>query len=302
MSAPAWMPFYPADYLAGTGHLTRAQHGAYLLLILHYWSKGGLPTDGRLLARIARMSDREWKAESAILAEFFDDDWHHPRIEKELEKARAKSEKRAEAGSRGGEAKSLKNHGGDVAIATVLPEQKESFAVASSSEPEKEKKNKAIALSSDEPDVTELMVAVYHEVGAGIWPKVAKLTTARKARARNRLKDCGWDMAKWRAALTRARDAPWLTGSNPSGWRADFDFFMQEGSFTKLLEGSYDARKPSGSVAQPKPLTGSSALLAAARSRLGPIPDGGGGEAGIPRGLDAQRDGSGVYRLADRGH
>jgi hypothetical protein len=248
------------------------------------------------------MSDREWKAESAILAEFFDDGWHHPRIEKELEKARAKSEKRAEAGSRGGEAKSLKNNNVDVAIATVLPEQKESFAVASSSEPEKEKKNKAIALSSDrgEADVAA-MVEIYHQAGAGIWPKVAKLNPSRKAKCRRRLLDCG-GLSGWQEAMTRARASPFLTGDNPRGWRPGFDFFLQAESFTKLLEGSYDARKPSGTVAQPKPLTGSSALLAAARSRLGPIPDGGGGEAGIPRGLDAQRDGSGVYRLADRGH
>jgi hypothetical protein len=166
-------------------------------------------------------------------------------------------------------------------------------------EEQKEEDNKAIALSSD--PVAE-MVEVYHEAMAPAGcPRVLKITPSRKASALQRLKDCG-GMDGWRHAMAKARASPFLTGVSANGWKADFDFFMQAKSFTKLLEGSYDARKPSGTVAQPKPLTGSSALLAAARSRLGPIPDGGGGEAGIPRGLDAQRDGSGVYRLADRGH
>lgn len=166
-------------------------------------------------------------------------------------------------------------------------------------ETEIEEDNKAIALSSD--PVSE-MVEIYHEAMAPAGcPRVLKLTPSRKASALQRLKDCG-GMEGWRHAMAKARASPFLTGASANGWKADFDFFMQAKSFTKLLEGSYDARKPSGSVTQPKPLTGSSALLAAARSRLGPIPDGGGGEAGISRGLDAQRDGSGVYRLADRGH
>lgn len=138
MALPPWMPFYPADYLASTGHLTCAQHGAYLLLILHYWSKGGLPTDERQLARIARMTGREWRSSRDVLAAFFGAEWRHERIEKELEKAIAKSAKRAVYGSRGGTAKSLKSRRPSLAKASALPHQKDAFALASSSEPEKE--------------------------------------------------------------------------------------------------------------------------------------------------------------------
>lgn len=97
----AWMPLYVADYLADTTHLSAAEHGAYLLLIMHYWQNGGLPTDDRRLARIARMTTKEWNKARPAIAEFFSDGWLHERVEVEIgranevsEKARSKAEKR----------------------------------------------------------------------------------------------------------------------------------------------------------------------------------------------------------------
>jgi hypothetical protein len=47
--------------------------------------------------------------------------------------------------------------------------------------------------------------------------------------------------------ITEAIDAidrsPWMHGQNDKGWRADFDFFLQPKSFTKLIEGSYDGAR-----------------------------------------------------------
>lgn len=93
MSRP-WMPLYVADYLADTGHLTGAEHGAYLLLIMHYWANDGLPDDDERLARIARMSDKQWAKSKGIIAEFFEDGWKHNRIDDELAKAADISNKR----------------------------------------------------------------------------------------------------------------------------------------------------------------------------------------------------------------
>jgi uncharacterized protein YdaU (DUF1376 family) len=42
MSQP-WMPLYVGDYIADTAHLSCAESGAYLHLIMHYWRAGSLP-------------------------------------------------------------------------------------------------------------------------------------------------------------------------------------------------------------------------------------------------------------------
>lgn len=92
----AWMPLYVADYLADTGHLSAAEHGAYLLLIMHYWQNGGLPNEDRRLARICRMSPDEWADARETLFDMFDDGWKHARIEEELQAARDISDKAKE--------------------------------------------------------------------------------------------------------------------------------------------------------------------------------------------------------------
>lgn len=104
-----WMPLYPADYLADTGHLSVAEHGAYMLLIMHYWVNEGLPTDDRLLARIARMTPQQWKAARPAISGFFDEDWKHKRIEFELTEAARISAAGRAGGIASGEARKKRN-------------------------------------------------------------------------------------------------------------------------------------------------------------------------------------------------
>ena len=105
-----WMPLYVADYLRDTRHLTRAQHGSYLLLIVEYWQRGGLPADEHQLARLAGMNEREWRDERQIFASLFEPGWKHKRIVAEMTKAEELAEKRRQAGALGGwrKKKSLK--------------------------------------------------------------------------------------------------------------------------------------------------------------------------------------------------
>ena len=91
-----WMPWYIRDYLADTSRLTTEQHGGYLLLIADYWMSGPLPSDDDTLARITKMSAKNWAISGPILRAFFttgaDGRLYHKRIEEELRKARNKRE------------------------------------------------------------------------------------------------------------------------------------------------------------------------------------------------------------------
>lgn len=67
-----FMPFYIADYLGDTGHLSTLEHGAYLLLLFHYWRTGrALLDDPEHLRKIARMSATEWVTVSAPIRSLF---------------------------------------------------------------------------------------------------------------------------------------------------------------------------------------------------------------------------------------
>lgn len=79
-----WMPLYIAEYLADTGHLTVAEHGAYMMLIMHYWQKDGLPADERQIARITRMTPEQWAESRDTLAAFFQEGWRHKRLDAEI--------------------------------------------------------------------------------------------------------------------------------------------------------------------------------------------------------------------------
>lgn len=96
-----WMPLYIGDYLADTMHLTGAEHGAYLLLIMHYWRNGPLPDDDKTLCSIARISRKEWTADiGPAVRQFFtleNGALHQKRVDKELAKASDNSDKRRAA-------------------------------------------------------------------------------------------------------------------------------------------------------------------------------------------------------------
>lgn len=103
-----WMPLYVGDYLRDTTRLTTEQHGAYLLLIIDYWTNGNLPDDDQILAQITRLDAKRWRTAKPILASYFTVEggfWSHKRIEQELEKRRAFAEKQQANGKKGGRPK-----------------------------------------------------------------------------------------------------------------------------------------------------------------------------------------------------
>lgn len=113
-AADTWMAFYPGAYLSNTLHLTRYQHGSYLMLILAAFKAGGvLPNNDATLAAIARCSAKEWQAERDIYAAFFDvtdETWTHYRVSRELEKAERLTNQRRIAGTASATARQRKGN------------------------------------------------------------------------------------------------------------------------------------------------------------------------------------------------
>lgn len=126
-----WMPLYVGDYLGDTGHLTTTQHGAYLLLMMHYWRKGEIPDDDKQLAKITKLPLKIWIDQRPTIQDFFYDGWRHKRIDAELHRMMNVSAKRAIAGQKGGigsalsrmklESASLSKHVHREAIAKQMP-------------------------------------------------------------------------------------------------------------------------------------------------------------------------------------
>jgi uncharacterized protein YdaU (DUF1376 family) len=108
------MPMYWGDYLRDTQHLGLEEHGAYLLLIAHYWAHGELPTDHAKLKQILGLhgvnGSNRWRSICLAIAPFFDENWRHGRIDAELEKSNSIKEKRALAGFKGGSSSRGKNN------------------------------------------------------------------------------------------------------------------------------------------------------------------------------------------------
>ncbi len=100
------MPMYWGDYARDTGNLNATGHGAYLMLIKHYWCSGEpLANDDDELWRTACCDSlKEWQKLRPKIVKLFVVDGsvlRHKRIDQELAKASAIAEAKADAGRRG---------------------------------------------------------------------------------------------------------------------------------------------------------------------------------------------------------
>jgi uncharacterized protein YdaU (DUF1376 family) len=106
--AGQWYPHYPGDYGRDTADLSMMEHGAYRLLLDHYYSTGAaLPTDRVRLYRVCHAVDpAEQRAVDTVLVQFFaleDDGYHNQRADRELAKRIELRSTLSESGRRGAE-------------------------------------------------------------------------------------------------------------------------------------------------------------------------------------------------------
>lgn len=113
MSDNIWYPHYVGDYNRKTSELTMLEHGAYRLLLDHYYATGKpLTDDMSRLFRICRaFSNEEQDAIAIVLQLFFKHDakeniFRHKRVDEELKRKAEISEKRSQAAKNKGKIQS----------------------------------------------------------------------------------------------------------------------------------------------------------------------------------------------------
>jgi uncharacterized protein YdaU (DUF1376 family) len=128
MSKTPFMQLWVSDFIADTTDLDAVEFGAYMLIILAMWKKGGsLPDNEVKMRRIARCG-RSWpRVWLSIKDQFVVKDGHiiNERLAEEHASAVAKVEVNRHNGARGGRAKALNNNKATLANGSNSLEQLE---------------------------------------------------------------------------------------------------------------------------------------------------------------------------------
>lgn len=249
MSIP-YLPLYVADYEADTAHLSIEEDGAYTRLLRLCWRTPGcsVPDDADWIMRRLRVTRSEYdRVVEPIIAEFFQrakGRVFSPRLQREKDRIESVSQKRSEAGKKGGRpAKSLNNNNSYESRAKANGKHLEPEP-----EPEPEGKKEPYGSQHFAPPIDETAQAVsaYNTAAARVgWPSVQKLSPARRSALKGRLSDCG-GVTGWEVALSKAEASDFLRGS--TGWLPNFDWITKQANFTKLMEGNYDNRSANNST------------------------------------------------------
>ena len=92
--------------------------------------------------------------------------------------------------------------------------------------------------AAEPPLSAEEIIDAWNDTANRVGLAKAKLTPQRRRKLIPLIRQHGLD--DFTEAIRAVARSPFLRGENNRAWRADFDFFIQPTSFTKLIEGSYD--------------------------------------------------------------
>lgn len=256
---------YPGDYGRDTGSLSLAEHGAYTVLLDHYYAtETPLAADSVAIYRLCRaVSGAEKRAVDSVLERFFpangDGRRHNSRADREIAKYVEKVGRNREVGKLGGRPSNNPE-------VTQKETQKVSKTKPRNNPIQNQKPKEATtsdAIASEvrgdaAPDCPiEKLVELYHEL-LPACPRVARLTPARTAtlRARwrdearpNREKHAGYatveeGIAYWRRFFGWVAQSNFLTGKGPDRngappFLATLSWLSKAENFAKVIEGNY---------------------------------------------------------------
>lgn len=235
------LPLWTDAYLADCDHLTDAEHGRYLMLLMHMWRAPNrrFPNDDAWLARKFRRPVEQVVSDlRPLLAEFFqtDGNWlFHKRLEREWIRLSEMSRKQSErAKSRWEKEKDGSRGNAKRGNATTTTTRTQKRTSPNGEDPK-----------PDTPDLLQVAVSKWNEVCGDALPRVTKLTTDRRKLLRTVLtQDCAGSLDAWETYCRRIRASRFCCGDNGRSWRADIDFALKSGRYTRVLEGKYDNGSP----------------------------------------------------------
>jgi uncharacterized protein YdaU (DUF1376 family) len=165
-----WMPVYIGDYLRDTEELSDKEHGAYLLLLMHYWQKDGII--GCDIDRLSRVGRTDRETAGFILGSYFDlidGNYKNKRAEIEMKNASNRRLAATENGKKGGRPL-LNNPQETGGLATGNPEgnPQESSSSSSSSSPSSSPiplpiPKEEASLPSEALALAELVFTLHHD-------------------------------------------------------------------------------------------------------------------------------------------
>lgn len=113
MSAAPYMPFFVDAHLADTTHLTTEEQGAYVLLLIGMWRRGGKVSNyDPDLARTVNLTLAKWRKMKVRLLPFLlveETFLTQKRLKIEWEYVSARSKKNTENGKKGGRPRNINN-------------------------------------------------------------------------------------------------------------------------------------------------------------------------------------------------
>lgn len=129
------LPLFVREFLTDTTQLSLMESGAYLHILMHSWNRAGcsVPDDDKKLALWCKISIDEWAEIRPEIEPYFtikNGQWTQKRLLKEFKYVKTLTNKRKEAGKRGGDAKALNKKENTHSKATPKPYQNPSDALA----------------------------------------------------------------------------------------------------------------------------------------------------------------------------
>lgn len=252
---------YIGDYQRDTGSLSLAEHGAYLMMLQHFYATEKPLQKGRELYRLLRCETKaERQAVDAVVSKFWeetDDGLVCRRAASELAKAEHQRTVNREIGKRGGRPKQTEHVTDSVSEhVTDSVSEKNPNQTPDTRQEQRATTATAVVVASEPatakpatPDCPHAeIVALYHECLPSLR-RVREWKGDRQAFLRSRWRERPerQSLAWWRGFFEYVSGCPLLMGEVPGRdggvpFSADLEWLVRPTNFRKVIEGKYQRR------------------------------------------------------------